>query len=136
MTDRSHTPHRGRTHALRFIILGAIFAVICLVYAARLIKLQLEDTQTYFEYLDGDLASYTVTVKASRGALCDRNGTVLVSDRDSYDLRINYDTMASDNEGINDMILHALLALQRSGNDGKLCADSTSVGGLFFCAPK
>ena len=131
MTDRSHNPRRGRTHALRFIILGAVFAVICLVYAARLIKLQLQDTETYFEYLDGDLASYTVTVKASRGALCDRNGTVLVSDLDSYDLRINYDTMAADNAGINDMILHALLALQRTGNDGKLCTDSFPYDGVY-----
>ena len=108
-----HTRHSPRrSFALRFIILGAIFAVICLVYAARLVKLQLEDTDTFFEYIDGDLSYYTVTVKANRGALCDRNGTVLVSDKNAYDLRINYDTMASDNKGINEMLLYSLLALE------------------------
>ena len=81
MTDHTPTRRRGRSHALRFIILGAVFAVICLVYAARLMKLQLEDTPTFFEYPEGDLISYTVTVKANRGALCDRNGTVINVER-------------------------------------------------------
>lgn len=127
-----HTRHSPRrSFALRFIILGAIFAVICLVYAARLVKLQLEDTDTFFEYIDGDLSYYTVTVKANRGALCDRNGTVLVSDKNAYDLRINYDIMASDNKGINEMILYSLLALERTGNFDKLCADSFPYDGIY-----
>ena len=131
MNDHTKGHRYGRSFAFRFIILGAVFAVICLVYAARLVKLQLEETETFFEYLDGDLTSYTVTVKANRGALCDRNGTVLVSDKDAYDLRINYDTMAADNKGINQMILYSLLALERSGNADRLCADSFPYDGIY-----
>lgn len=131
MNDTPHHGHARRSFALRFIILGVVFAAICLVYAARLVKLQLGDTETFFEYTDGDLTSYTVTVKGSRGALCDRNGTVLVSDKESFDLRINYDTMASDNEGINEMILYSLLALQQTGNEDKLTADSFPYEGIY-----
>ena len=131
MNDHTHSQRHARSHIMRLIILGAVFAVICMVYAARLIKLQLGDTETFFEYLEGDLTTYTVTVKANRGALCDRNGTVLVSDKNAYDLRIHYDTMASDNAGINDMILYSLLALERTGNFGKLCADSLPFDGIY-----
>jgi penicillin-binding protein 2 len=131
MNDHNKGHRHGRSFALRFIILGAVFAVICLVYAARLVKLQLEDNDTFFEYLEGDLATYTVTVKANRGALCDRNGTVLVSDKDAYDLRINYDTMAADNKGINEMILYSLLALERTDNMDGLCADSFPYDGIY-----
>ena len=131
MNDPPHHGHARRSFALRFIILGVVFAAICLVYAARLVKLQLGDTETFFEYTDGDLTSYTVTVKGSRGALCDRNGTVLVSDKESFDLRINYDTMASDNEGINEMILYSLRAMQQTGNEDKLTADSFPYEGIY-----
>ena len=131
MNDHHTRYSPRRSFALRFIILGAVFAVICLVYAARLVKLQLEETETFFEYLEGDLSYYTVTVKANRGALCDRNGTVLVSDKNAYDLRINYDTMAADNRGVNEMILYSLLALERTDNFNKLCADSFPYDGVY-----
>ena len=131
MNDHTGSHSHARSHTMRLIILGTVFAVICLVYVARLMKLQLEDTDTFFEYLDGDLSYYTVTVKANRGALCDRNGTVLVSDKNAYDLRINYDTMAADNKGINQMILYSLLALERTGNFDRLCADSFPYDGVY-----
>ncbi len=131
MSDRPYRRGVRRSFALRFILLGVLFAVVCLVYAARLVRLQLGDSETFFQYSDGDLTSYVVTVKAGRGALCDRNGTVLVSDSTSYDLRINYDTMAADNAGINDMILHALLAMQQTNNSDRLCADSFPYVGSY-----
>jgi len=131
MNDKKYPGHTRRSFALRFVILGIVFAVVCLVYAARLVRLQLSDSETFFEYSDDDLTYYTVTVKANRGAICDRNGIVLASDNMAYDLRINYDTMASDNAGINDMILKSLLALQETENDEKLCADSFPYTGIY-----
>ena len=131
MNDRKYPGHARRSFTLRFLILGIVFAVICLVYAARLIRLQLSDSETFFEYSEDDLTYYTVTVKASRGALCDRNGVVLACDSNAYDFKINYDTMASDNAGINDMILHALLALQETGNEDRICADSFPYLGTY-----
>lgn len=131
MNDKPYPARTRRSHALRFIILGVIFAVVCLVYAARLVKLQLGDSETFFEYSDDNLTSYTVTVKASRGALCDRNGTVLVSDSTAYNLNFNYDTMAYDNAGINEMILLSLSALRETGNDDGLTADSFPFDGTY-----
>ncbi|MBQ7320510.1 MAG: hypothetical protein IJW99_00280 [Clostridia bacterium] len=131
MNERSYVGHTRRSFTLRFVVFGIVFAVICLVYVARLMRLQLGDTKTYFEYSEDDLTSYTVTVKGNRGALCDRNGTVLVSDSTAYDFRINYDTMASDNAGINAMILQALLTMQETGNFDKLCADSFPYDGTY-----
>ena len=57
MNDHTHSQRHARSHIMRLIILGAVFAVICMVYAARLIKLQLGDTETFFEYLEGDLTT-------------------------------------------------------------------------------
>ena len=57
MSDKPYPGHTRRSFALRFIVLGAVFAVICLVYVARLIKLQLGDTETFFEYRDDNLTS-------------------------------------------------------------------------------
>lgn len=131
MNDRTYPGRSHRTHALRFVMLGIVFAVICLVYAARLTKLQLGDSETFFEYSEDDLMSYTVTVKASRGAICDRNGTVLVSDSTTYCLNFNYDTMASDNVGINDMILRSMSALRQTDNAACIIADSFPFEGTY-----
>lgn len=131
MSEKENSSRMRHSFALRFVVFGAVFAVICMVYAARLVRLQLGGSETYFTYSEDDLMSYTVVVQATRGALCDRNGTVLVSDSRAYDLRIDYETMAADNAGINDMILRALLALQETENTDRLAVNSFPYDGTY-----
>jgi penicillin-binding protein 2 len=131
MKDQAYPGRTRRSFAIRFIILGIFFAVVCMVYTARLIRLQLGDSETFFEYSEDDLISYTVVVKGDRGAICDRNGNVLAGNSEAYNLNFNYDTMASDNAGINDMILRSLLALQETGNMEKLAANSFPYAGIY-----
>lgn len=77
-----------RISRFRAGILLVSFAVILLLFAAKLFNLQIiethgntDNTQTY---------GTVTTVRASRGEILDRNGNVLVGNRASYDLVFNH----------------------------------------------
>ena len=77
-----------RVSRFRAIVLLSLFALVLVLYAGKLFKLQIIDT-------DGNTDNTTVyttitTVRAARGDMLDRNGKVLVGNRASYDLVFNH----------------------------------------------
>ena len=80
----------------RALILLGIFLVIICLYAGRLYKLQIIETDGN---TDNTTTYTTITrVKAARGDILDRNGNILVGNRASYDLVFNhYVITSSDN---------------------------------------
>ena len=92
MRYKSHEPHR----TARYISLGVFFAVCVLVFAVRLIHYQLVTSDEYSMpvYADGNIR--TVTVKAERGNICDRNGRVLVTNSYTYNVQIEYGAIPTD----------------------------------------
>ena len=77
-----------RVSRFRAIVLLSLFALVLVLYAGKLFKLQIIDT-------DGNTDNTTVyttitTVRAARGDILDRNGKVLVGNRASYDLVFNH----------------------------------------------
>ncbi len=77
----------------RAIALLLIFSLILSLYAIRLFRLQIIET-------DGDTSNITTfvtetRVKASRGDILDRNGNILVGNRASYDLVFNHYVITS-----------------------------------------
>lgn len=77
-----------RISRFRAVILLLLFALILALFAAKLFKLQIIDT-------NGNTNNTTVyttitTVRAARGDILDRNGKVLVGNRASYNLVFNH----------------------------------------------
>ena len=77
-----------RVTRIRAIILLLLFSLVLLLYAGRLFRLQIIDTDGKTD----NTTTYTTltTVRASRGDILDRNGNVLVGNRASYDLVFNH----------------------------------------------
>ncbi len=71
--------------------IGIVVVLICLVaavYTVRLFGLQLTENETN-AYGSSSTTTYTQTVSAARGEILDRHGTVLVSNRATYNVIIN-----------------------------------------------
>ena len=85
-----------RVTRIRAIILLALFCLVLVLYAGRLFKLQIIETDGN----NDNTTTYTTltTVRASRGDLLDRNGNVLVGNRASYDLVFNHYVIKSYDE--------------------------------------
>ncbi len=81
--------------------LGALF-VILIIFIARLYNVQIAKSQTVSA--SSDTYTFYTQVSASRGNIYDRNGTVLVSNRASYNLTIN-DYIIYSQENTNENIL-------------------------------
>ena len=84
-----------RISRFRAVILLGLFALVLVLYAGRLFRLQIIET-------DGNTDNTTVyttitTVRAARGDILDRNGKVLVGNRASYDLVFNHYVIKSAN---------------------------------------
>ena len=84
-----------RISRFRAAILLALFALVLVLYAGKLFRLQIIET-------DGNTDNTTVyttitTVRAARGDILDRNGKVLVGNRASYDLVFNHYVIKSAN---------------------------------------
>ena len=77
-----------RVSRIRATILLLLFALVLVLYAGRLFRLQIIETDGN----NDNTTTYTTltTVRASRGDILDRNGQVLVGNRASYDLVFNH----------------------------------------------
>ncbi len=113
MRYKSHEPHR----TARYISLGIFFAVCVLVFAVRLIHYQLVTADEYSlpVYADGNIR--TVTVRAERGNICDRNGTVLVTNRYTYNVQIEYGAIPEERDDAYEVYLGALDLLDETGTE-------------------
>ena len=99
----------------RYIALGVIFFVCCLIFAIRLIYYQLAAQDTYASavMLDGNTRS--VTVIAQRGNICDRNGNVIVTNKYTYELCIEYGALPETRAEAYESYLGALDFLEQTG---------------------
>ena len=113
MRYRSHEPHR----MARYISLGIFFAVCVLVFAVRLIHYQIVTADDYSlpVYADGNVK--TLTVRAERGNICDRNGTVLVTNRYTYKIQIEYGAIPEDRAEAYASYLGALDLLEKTNTE-------------------
>ncbi len=86
----------------RIIALFLIFAIVILIYVAKMYQLQIRDGGT-----GEDIISTITTVEdihAPRGAVHDRNGTLLISNQSSYYITLSRDTLI-EREDVNDILL-------------------------------
>jgi len=113
MRYRSHEPHKSA----RYISLAVFFAVFICIFAIRLIHYQLANKSIYSEPVIADGNVRTVTVKAQRGNICDRNGTVIVGNKYTYNVSIEYGALPEDRSDAYAAMLGALDLLEETGTE-------------------
>jgi cell division protein FtsI/penicillin-binding protein 2 len=105
---------------------------MCLVFVIRLASFQFfgDNEEKYREY-DVKNFTYTVTVPALRGDICDRDGKIITTTKQAYALAFDYWSMPVDKEESNRSILVALEALRETGTTGNRTEDYFPFEGIY-----
>lgn len=104
-TEKGTAMVRNRDNLLRYIFVGALFVIVCIVYIFIFINLQVSGQDYYTMAPSVPVKTRTVKLQAQRGEIYDRNGKKLVENSFSYDIRLDYGSMPSLSSGKNDVIL-------------------------------
>ena len=103
----------------RYATIAVVFAALCTVFALRLFSYQLMGGESVISRnYDMKTYTYTVTVTAPRGDICDRNGLVIATTKDTYSMNFEYWSLPSDKLEANRTILVALEALDALEESG------------------
>ena len=98
----------------RVVTLLIIFAILMVVYIYFLYQLQIIEGAEYYSR-DTALSKTTSTVTAARGNILDRYGRILVSNEESYNIKINTDKLFA-NDDPNATILELVEMVQQYGD--------------------
>lgn len=79
---------------IRLVTITVTFIIVCALFTARLLYLQVVDTETY-EEAAGSNNYKTAVMSAQRGEVYDRYGKKLISNVVSYNVQINRTTLAN-----------------------------------------
>lgn len=96
----------------RVTVISAVFAIICLIYAVRLISIRINASP---DVSNGEYFKRREVIQALRGEIYDRNGVKLVSNKYTQDLVFNYSAMSGDRHEQNTHLLKALSLMQECG---------------------
>ncbi|MCD7747375.1 MAG: hypothetical protein LUI61_03435 [Firmicutes bacterium] len=92
-------------HSLRLYSLAFLFVAVAIVFAARLINIQIAN-RDYYSYVSTTTVTRTVTIQAQRGEIYDTNGTPLIVNSYSYSILLDNGTLdTSSNEAENENLL-------------------------------
>ncbi len=118
----------GRRATIRITAVCAFFCLACFVFTARLVSLQLINRDTYAPSSAGVEFIQETAIKAQRGSICDRNGSVLVNNEYRYDLAIDYFSLPSSVKQENEVFLKLIRVARACGNEVILSADYPLTG--------
>ena len=122
---------RRRVSTLRYTGMIAVFCILCTVFLARLINFQILSKDDYAPAGDGAERVERVYIEAKRGNLCDRNGTVLVTDRSVYSIELDYNTVPDTRAEVNALILEALNIVEEKGEGSSLPKSLSPFEGTY-----
>ncbi len=97
-----------REHLFRYICIGAFYVIVCLIFVARLINIQIAGQDYYQESYSDGYRYRTVPIQALRGEIFDRNGKCLVSNEYTYSLYLDAGGLTYDQNQRNLFILQLL----------------------------
>ncbi len=117
---------------LRAVILLGFFACACLFFIIRLASFQFAGSngEAHREY-DVKSFTYTVTIPALRGDICDRNGKIITTTKQAYALAFDYWSMPADQSEANRSILIAIESLGATGASDKRTTDYFPFEGTY-----
>ena len=119
-----------KAHLARYIALGVVFVLICLIYITRLVNYQITGVD-FYAYTKTNTYRRTEIIQSHRGELYDRNGKPLVTNKYTYDLVFDYGSMPRTNAEKNEMFLSLLDALEYTGNGDPFSEISSPISGSY-----
>lgn len=121
--------NRRKTNT-RLTALASIFCIACFVFVIRLIDLQLIRRSEFRPATASRTSTVESPITAQRGDLCDRNGTVLVTNRYTNDLVIDYFSLPATVKEENALFLELYHLCLEQGASVVLC-DSYPLAGTY-----
>lgn len=115
----------------RYVVLLSLFALICLIFVARLVNLQFNKQKTEDLRNKSEYTTETKVIQALRGNICDRNGKVLVTTSYSYDIIFDYNYMPDGFVDFNTTILRVLNAINDTKNNSHRTSDLFPFAGEY-----
>ncbi len=124
---------KKRNHLFRYISLATIFILVCFVYIARLISIQItgQDYYTTVSASTADTHTRTVKIQAHRGEVFDRNGVPLITNSYSYNMIFDKGSVGTKNSDINDMIIQTIECIDEKGISDKLVTQTILFEGQY-----
>lgn len=93
-----------KRHKSRLISLVVLFVLICLLYSARLINVQIAG-RDFYTFVSDDTYTRTVKLQAQRGEIYDCNGVPLIKNEYSYSIVLDRGTLPVRNVEQNETLL-------------------------------
>ncbi len=85
-----------KRHTSRLLSFGVLFFVICLLYTARLINVQIAGPD-FYTFVSDSTSTRTVKIQAQRGEVYDCNGVPLIKNEYSYSIVLDRGTLPRNN---------------------------------------
>ncbi len=104
-----------RAFTVRYVSLAAFFILICILYVARLINIQIAGQDYYTPHTGGSLIYRTETIFAQRGEIYDRNGVPLVVNEYTHSIWLDGGSMPRAQADKNEVILALLSHAAETG---------------------
>ena len=108
----------GISFTVRIILIAVLFSFAAVFYITKLADIQLIKRSQYTSSVQKTYTR-TVTIKAQRGEVFDRNGEALMTNVYTYDLDFDYGSLSKNSKESNKVILEVLRALKDTGNEEK-----------------
>lgn len=105
-----------REHLLRYVCLAGFFCVVCLIFIARLVSIQIAGQDYYTETSGPKTYTRTEIIQAQRGNIYDCNGNALVSNTFSYDIYLDAGSLPRAAEDRNAILLSIVNTAKEYGN--------------------
>ncbi len=117
-TRKKSEKQREAGFTVRLAFIALLFSAAAIFYISKLADIQLVNRSTYTSSVQKTYTR-TVTIRAQRGEIFDRNGKPLVTNSYTYDLTFDYGSLPKNAEKSNSVILGAVEALASTGNAEK-----------------
>ncbi len=118
------------SHPLRYMVLCVFFVLVCVIYTARLINIQISGQDYYSSGYSGTFVRREI-ISAERGEVFDRNGVPLVVNKYSENIILAHGTMPYTNAAKNALISKALTVIKSNGGEELLTETNFPVKGSY-----
>ncbi len=109
---------KSMSFTVRVIFISVLFSLAAVFYITKLANIQLVNRSLYTSSVQKTY-SRTVTIRAQRGEIFDREGRALVTNVYTYNLNFDYGSLSRNSEISNGVILRVVDALEETGNGEK-----------------
>lgn len=120
----------NQRHIFRLFALAFVFILIAIVFAARLINIQVADPD-FYEHISTKTYTRTVTLQAQRGEVYDCNGVPLIKNEYSYSVLLDKGTLPSKNSELNATLIDIYKKIELSDSEYTLNEITFPATGVY-----